>query len=73
MASTLLKTKLYISPYQLATPFLLGSWWALVPMVIAVPLFIIRAALEDKLLHEQLAGYADYAAKVRYRLAPGIW
>jgi hypothetical protein len=25
------------------------------------------------LLHNELAGYADYAAKVRYRLIPGVW
>jgi protein-S-isoprenylcysteine O-methyltransferase Ste14 len=27
---------------------------------------------EDQMLHDKLAGYADYAAKVRYRLFPGI-
>lgn len=59
--------------YQLATPFLLGSWWALVPMVLTVPLFVVRTALEDKLLREQLAGYAEYAARVRCRLVPGLW
>jgi protein-S-isoprenylcysteine O-methyltransferase Ste14 len=30
-------------------------------------------AIEDLMLHDELAGYADYAAKVRYRLIPGIW
>ena len=25
-------------------------------------------ALEDRMLHEELAGYAEHAAKVRYRL-----
>jgi protein-S-isoprenylcysteine O-methyltransferase Ste14 len=28
---------------------------------------------EDQMLREELAGYADYAAKVRYRLIPGVW
>lgn len=59
--------------YQLATPFLLGSWWALVPMLLTIPLFIIRTALEDKLLHNELDGYRQYATRVRYRLLPGVW
>ena len=28
---------------------------------------------EDKMLREELAGYKEYAARVKYRLAPGIW
>jgi protein-S-isoprenylcysteine O-methyltransferase Ste14 len=28
-------------------------------------------AIEDRTLQHELAGYADYAAKVRYRLIPG--
>lgn len=59
--------------YSLATPFLLGSWWALLPMLFAIPLLVVRTALEDKLLNEQLAGYNEYAARVRYRLVPGVW
>ncbi len=59
--------------YQLATPFLLGSWWALIPMILSVPLFVLRTALEDKTLHEELPGYAEYAQQTRYRLLPGVW
>ena len=59
--------------YQLSTPFLLGSWWALGPMILTVPLFIIRTVLEDRLLVNELAGYRAYAARVRYRLLPGAW
>jgi protein-S-isoprenylcysteine O-methyltransferase Ste14 len=29
--------------------------------------------LEDETLQEQLPSYRDYAQRVRYRLAPGIW
>jgi len=36
-------------------------------------LTIIRTALEDKTLQEELDGYKEYAARVRYRLLPGIW
>jgi len=59
--------------YQLATPFLLGSWWALIPMTLSAPLYVLRTALEDRTLHEELDGYRDYAQRVRYRLLPGIW
>jgi protein-S-isoprenylcysteine O-methyltransferase Ste14 len=59
--------------YQLATPFLLGSWWALIPMTLSAPLYVLRTALEDRVLHEELDGYKEYAQQTRYRLLPGIW
>jgi protein-S-isoprenylcysteine O-methyltransferase Ste14 len=51
----------------------LGSWWALIPAVVIVIVFVIRTALEDKTLQAGLPGYAEYAQQVRYRLVPGIW
>jgi len=54
-------------------PLLLGSWWALIPGVVNVVIFIIRTALEDKTLQAELPGYAEYAQRVRYRLVPGVW
>ncbi len=59
--------------YQLATPFLLGSWWAFIPMVLAVPFFIVRIVLEERLLRHGLAGYREYTQQVSYRLIPGVW
>ena len=56
-----------------STSLILGSLWALIPGGIIVPLFIIRAYLEDSILKKELPGYADYAEKVKYRLIPGIW
>ncbi len=32
-----------------------------------------ETATEDRALGVELAGYAEYAAKVRYRLIPGAW
>ncbi len=58
---------------SLAMPLLLGSWWALIAGVTAVLLLILRTVLEDKTLRQELAGYPEYAQKVRYRLLPGIW
>ncbi len=51
----------------------LGSWWALFPGGLIAGLFVIRTELEDRMLHEELAGYREYASQVRYRLIPGIW
>ena len=56
-----------------ASPLALGSWWAALPVLPAVPLFVRRTWLEDHLLVGELEGYAEYAQKVRYRLVPGVW
>ncbi len=55
------------------TAFLLGSWWAVIPAVLNIALFFIRTALEDRTLQAELPGYKEYAARVRYRLIPGVW
>ncbi len=54
-------------------PLLLGSWWALIPGVLAAALLFVRTALEDRMLMDKLDGYREYAATVRYRLLRGIW
>jgi len=51
----------------------LGSWLALVPVVLIAATFTVRTALEDKTLQKELAGYEEYAQRVRYRLLPGVW
>ena len=32
-----------------------------------------RTLVEDRFLRAKLAGYPEYAARVRYRLLPGVW
>ena len=59
--------------WMLSTPLLLASTWAFVPALISVVLLVIRTMLEDRTLHEELPGYAEYASRVRFRLIPGIW
>jgi len=59
--------------FDLAVPFLLGSWWALIPSGLSALLFVIRTALEDRTLLTELEGYSDYAHTVRYRLVPRLW
>lgn len=55
------------------TPLLLGSWWG----VLVVPLAIVgigfRAVGEERMLCGELAGYEEYTRRVRYRMVPGFW
>ncbi len=55
------------------TSITLGSWWAIALGVLIAVLMVVRTALEDKTLLQELVGYKDYAARVRYRLLPGVW
>ncbi len=57
----------------LATPLWLDSLWALVPAALFGVLIVIRTRLEDSCLQAELAGYREYAGRVRYRLVPGVW
>ncbi|MCA9928322.1 MAG: isoprenylcysteine carboxylmethyltransferase family protein [Anaerolineales bacterium] len=57
----------------LTMPLALGSWWALIPGGIAIVSIIVRTALEDKTLQNELPGYTEYAKNTRYRLIPGLW
>jgi protein-S-isoprenylcysteine O-methyltransferase Ste14 len=54
-------------------PLLLGSWWGVAIAPVFAILFAIRARIEERALVEGLPDYADYAARVRYRLVPGLW
>jgi protein-S-isoprenylcysteine O-methyltransferase Ste14 len=58
---------------SIAGPLMLGSVWATLAGLVGAVLLIIRTALEDKVLLEELAAYNDYAKKVRWRLIPWIW
>lgn len=57
----------------LVFPLMLESWWGLIPGGLAAVKMILRTAFEDRMLQEELPGYAEYAQKVRYRLVPGVW
>jgi protein-S-isoprenylcysteine O-methyltransferase Ste14 len=51
----------------------LSSAWTLIPVAVALIITVLRTALEDRTLQEELPGYRDYARRVRYRLMPGIY
>lgn len=57
----------------LATPVFLDSPWAFLPAALLSLVLVLRTALEDRTLRQELEGYEEYAARVRYRLLPGIW
>jgi protein-S-isoprenylcysteine O-methyltransferase Ste14 len=55
------------------TPLLLGSWWGLAMTPIIVVLLGTRAVMEERTLARELDGYAEYTARVRYRMIPTVW
>lgn len=57
----------------LTTPLMLGSIWGFMPGILTALLYVVRTALEDRTLQNELAGYGDYVQQVRYRLLPGVW
>jgi protein-S-isoprenylcysteine O-methyltransferase Ste14 len=57
----------------MATPFALGSLWALPFGLLLCAVVVVRLLDEERFLLEHLAGYADYCRHVRYRLIPFLW
>ena len=55
---------------NIGAPLLLGSWWGLAAGALFTVLIGVRAVLEERMLKAELAGYVDYANRVRYRLVP---
>jgi protein-S-isoprenylcysteine O-methyltransferase Ste14 len=59
--------------FTLATPLILNSRWAFAPAAVTAAVTVLRTVLEDRTLHNELEGYADYAQTVKHRLVPPIW
>lgn len=57
----------------LATPFALGSMWALPWAIAAVACLAWRLLLEERYLSQHLPGYDDYRRQTPYRLIPFVW
>lgn len=56
-----------------SAPLILRSWWGFVPYGFMIVVVIIRTALEDKTLREELPGYMEFAGETRFRLMPFVW
>lgn len=59
--------------FMIGIPLILGSGWGLVLAALIGVLIIVRTALEDRTLQQELPGYSEYAQRVRYRLFPWVW
>lgn len=58
---------------MIGVPIALGSWWALVPVVVMAGVIVARLLDEENLLARQLPGYSEYRARVKHRLVPRVW
>ena len=54
-------------------PLALGSWWSITLLVLFVPVLLWRLLDEERILARDLAGYAEYMRRVKYRLVPLVW
>ena len=59
--------------YVIGIPLLLGSCFGSVCVLLFILGITSRAVFEERLLVRDLPGYAAYAARVRYRIIPGVW
>ncbi len=80
---TVISTGLYAivrHPMYLATmilfismPFVLGSYIAIIPMLVFPIGLVLRIKNEEIILVSGLEGYSEYMKKTKYRLMPFIW
>lgn len=57
----------------LAMPLVLGSVLSFAIMLLYIPIIVKRIRNEEKVLEKDLAGYAAYMQRIRYRLIPFVW
>ena len=57
----------------LFTPLALGSSFALPAFALLIPFIVLRLLNEEKVLRQELSGYADYCLHTRFRLVPFLW
>ena len=58
---------------MIGMPLGLGSYWALLVVIAALVLLMIRIVDEEKMLTQELTGHRDYMQRVHYRLLPLAW
>jgi len=56
-----------------AWPLVLGSYYALIPILLLPVVLVYRIKNEEVVLRAGLDGYREYAKRVRYRLIPFVW
>lgn len=60
-------------PVMVGMALWLGSTAGVLLAAIPMAILVARIVLEERFLRHHLEGYADYAARVRWRLIPGVW
>jgi protein-S-isoprenylcysteine O-methyltransferase Ste14 len=58
---------------MIGIPLALGSYWGLLFVIGGLVVLVTRILDEEKVLTQRLAGYIDYAQRVRFRLVPYVW
>ena len=53
------------------SPLALGSWWALIPGLMIIPVLVARLLNEEEVLSRDLPGYVEYIAKGQISPAAG--
>jgi protein-S-isoprenylcysteine O-methyltransferase Ste14 len=74
--NSIIRHPMYLSAILIfcPVPLVLGSIYGFLLSIVIIPfLFIIRIMNEEKVLQQDLIGYADYMKKVKYRIIPFIW
>jgi len=59
--------------FFIGMPLWLGSYAATIVAILTIPVLVARILVEERFLRRTLTGYDAYAARVRYRLIPGLW
>jgi len=61
------------SVYLAGASLALGSYWGLIPAILTTLCFVWRLFDEEGFLAQNLPGYREYCAGVRWRLIPGVF
>jgi protein-S-isoprenylcysteine O-methyltransferase Ste14 len=59
--------------FVIGTPLMLGSLWGLAATPVLFVMLAMRTLGEEKVLKQDLAGYAEYMTKTPWRIVPGVW
>jgi protein-S-isoprenylcysteine O-methyltransferase Ste14 len=59
--------------FFIGVPLLLGSWYGLAAVPVVTAMLVARTLMEERMLANELPGYREYEARVRWRLVPGVW
>ncbi|MDR3774614.1 MAG: isoprenylcysteine carboxylmethyltransferase family protein [Terracidiphilus sp.] len=57
----------------LFTPLALGSYLAWPVFALLIPFYVLRLLNEERVLRQELPGYAEYCLRTRCRLVPFVW